>query len=412
MKKIMNIVVAVNSKYINYLIVLLTSVFENNKNYLVHIFVLHNNLTDYDICLLDSYCKRYEAMISPIKIDSRLFENYPVNTRCTVETYFRLIGIELLPETLERALYLDIDIAVDGSLDQLYFDDFEDQYMIVCEEGSDFADNVTKNTEWNRDKDIKYFNAGVLLFNMKKLKQDYNFKIFDQNMKKFDYKLELQDQDLLNYLFGQQVKYASHRIYNKMIQYQEEGLDQYKLSGTVIYHYVADNKPWGSAYKTEFFNVWWKYAKLTPFYDKLCAEYICISNQKLSEVIKGYEGNRFYYNLCLKWLRTEDLTENINRFFKDNKYNTAAIYGMGDIGKILYAQLKLCDIIITFLCDKKRIVLEDIEPEINIYLPEEDWPDVDLLIVTPVAYYDTIKIETSHKGSFDIICVTELLNTD
>lgn len=44
MKKIKNIVTAANNNYIKYLLVMLKSLFENNKESIFHIYVLSNDI--------------------------------------------------------------------------------------------------------------------------------------------------------------------------------------------------------------------------------------------------------------------------------------------------------------------------------------------------------------------------------
>lgn len=408
MNNSMNIMVSVNSNYVKYLIVLLVSIFENNKNSAIKIYLLYCDVEDRDLHILRDLCEQYNNQLIALKIEKEIFNNYPVTYIWTIETYFRLLCIDILPEDMDRILYLDVDIAVDGSLKELYGTDFEDHYMIVCEDNNGYISNIEKNKEWNRSEEIKYFNAGVLLLNLQKLKQDYSFEKIESYARKLDYKLEFVDQDLLNYIFGESVKYVDYAVYNKMVLRCEEGLDKYKGLKTVIYHYAADNKPWGSAFLTPFFSVWWEYAKLSPSHNEICSTYFNICNSKVNEETGQFNIYKHYYSLCVKWLK--DKKDNkILDFFKYYKYETIAIYGMGELGILLLDQLRKMNVDVRFGCDKNANMIYYDKINLKIYSPEECWPEADAIVVTPITYFDAIKADLDKKHNLNIVSLKEVI---
>ena len=52
----------------------------------------------------------------------------------SVAMYFRIFAHVLLPESIDRILYLDADIIVKNDITSFYAQDFEDKYMIVNED--------------------------------------------------------------------------------------------------------------------------------------------------------------------------------------------------------------------------------------------------------------------------------------
>lgn len=61
--EIINIAAALNSKYMRYTYVMLTSLFMNQTNACIHVYLLHNDLTKEDKEKLSSLAKEYHHEI-------------------------------------------------------------------------------------------------------------------------------------------------------------------------------------------------------------------------------------------------------------------------------------------------------------------------------------------------------------
>jgi lipopolysaccharide biosynthesis glycosyltransferase len=119
-------------------------------------------------------------------------------------TYYRLMIAELLPKEFDKAIYLDCDLVVNGDLEELWETDLIENHILAVPDL--IIQNVLSPTELPNYKDIgisqaKYFNAGVLVINLKKWRDD---KIAIQSMEYLNYNKEyirFHDQDVLNALF-------------------------------------------------------------------------------------------------------------------------------------------------------------------------------------------------------------------
>ena len=47
---------------------------------------------------------------------------------------------------------------------------------------------------------FRYFNAGVMLFNVAQIRKTNNFNTYMEAIKKWNYEMEAPDQDILNYV--------------------------------------------------------------------------------------------------------------------------------------------------------------------------------------------------------------------
>ena len=122
-------------------------------------------ITDKQIEFLNSVVKSKKADNQVVKIDvTNLYEKEFANCAnenayCTPYTLLRLFA-DMIPEMPEKLLYLDIDIMVGDDLSKLYNIDIEDyEYAAVKE----------KYGSWLIRPD--YINAGMLLLNIKKIKE-------------------------------------------------------------------------------------------------------------------------------------------------------------------------------------------------------------------------------------------------
>lgn len=292
----MNIAVAANRAFIKYLYVMLTSLLENNTGQKepCSIYLLSADLKEEQIEIIKRLVETYEGNFQFIRIDMEKFpKELPSNEMITVETYFRLALPDLLPPDLERVLYLDADVVVLQSLQELYETDFEGKSFVVCKEGIAVTiEHAAKSglfAEARKNQNFQYFNAGVLVFNLKKLRSACDFAFFMEQALVRKEELVFHDQDLLNYLFWNDVKYVEAEKFNLAARTAyNSGYDAaWVKTHTAILHY-AGPKPWRhKEVRYELEGFWWEYAKKTPFYTELLEDMV------LPEIDTGYMDQLF-----------------------------------------------------------------------------------------------------------------------
>ncbi len=289
----MNIATALNSKYMRYTHVMLTSLFMNNADCDIHVYLLHSDLSESDQSHLSGLAAKHGHTIHFLKISREDFPaDLPTTSAWSLETYFRLMLLDILPTDVDRLLYLDVDMIIDKSLSELYNTDFEGANFCACKDMT-----VDFPTGDSRDKIFKdhiangftYFNAGMMLWNIENLRGEYSFKKYMELAKALDYQMLAPDQDLLNYMHVGQIKFVdeynydlfSRMAYNSGIHY-----DDVKKETTIIH--FAGMKPWEGQYiHYDIERLWWDYAKETPFYHELLEEFVqdCISSSLIYDTM-------------------------------------------------------------------------------------------------------------------------------
>ena len=243
----MNILVTLDSNYINQLMVMLKSVEYSNASTRIVVYIIHTKLTEFDIAKLK---RNFPMMIfKPIVPNDEIFNTAHFTKRITKETYYRLLLCEYLPAEVDRILYLDPDTVVIKSLKHLYNFNFGDNCFI----GAGHTDGVIEKFNKKRLKmgsDSTYINAGVLMINVNNLRKIYDIKEIKKVIKQKGKLLYQADQDVINTLYWTKTYYVSPLLYNL----DERTYKKYKLSlddvinHTVIIHYDGKNKPWNDNY--------------------------------------------------------------------------------------------------------------------------------------------------------------------
>lgn len=282
-KKPMNVAISLNQKYFYYTYVMLTSLYQNNPESAITTYILHSELNKEQLDSYQALAERFGGGICSIWIDRKDFsEQLPTTTAWSIEAYYRLVMPDILPEKVDRILYIDVDTIVNASLRELYETDFEGKFFCVCKDGpandEDNAQRKARKVIFNPlfDQGFVYFNSGVMLWNLERVREEYHFQDYMQIAAEMGYHFVSPDQDILNYCHWNQVKYVDETIYNQFARIAHNMGKKYEevKKEVCILHY-AGTKPWNADnIHFDLEKIWWDYAKLTPYYEKLSTEFI------------------------------------------------------------------------------------------------------------------------------------------
>lgn len=278
----MNIATALNQKYIHYTIVMLTSLCENNP-VPIDAYLLHSELTDKNIQYMKECLAPYEITLVPLAVNRGVFhDRFPRSEEWSLETYYRLFLFELLPPTVDRILYLDVDLIINKSLEEYYTVDFQTDEIITCADSCGKT-GWEKRTEKQRQmfapmiaQGYQYFNAGVMLLHVAAMRNRYHFDVYLNAIKEWDYGMAAPDQDILNYVHWNKVGYIDPYEYDLFarIAHNDHLCYETVKEKTAIIHFAGD-KPWNTTnVHFDIEKIWWEYAALTPCYQTLLQEFM------------------------------------------------------------------------------------------------------------------------------------------
>lgn len=194
------------------------------------------------------------------RIENRLRSDY-----FTMTIYFRIFIPDMYPE-YDKAIYIDSDIIVPGDISELYDTDMHDNLIGVVTDGSvnDVPELQRYMTESLGLKLGDYFNSGMLLMNMKELRNVHLAEHFLYLLNKYHFDCVAPDQDYLNSMCYGKIEYLDS-CWDAMPNRNKPEIENPK-----IIHYNLFDKPW--CYDDiQYQDYFWEYAKQSVYYDKIKA---------------------------------------------------------------------------------------------------------------------------------------------
>lgn len=206
----------------------------------------------------------------------------------SLSPYYRLLIPKILPETVEKAFYVDADIVVDEDLTLIYDEMPENKLMSAVIElvaNANISTTLSHLSAWKEfskfnqnPKQAPYFNAGFFLMNIKLARQ---LNVFEDCIKFLEKHPNPPycDQDILNAICGQKysdkMKYLepkwnvfcdmNYNINNYVkVAYNHSDI-KYAFEYPCIYHYAGKNKPWINDNVKNYYDVWFNYYEMSPF---------------------------------------------------------------------------------------------------------------------------------------------------
>jgi lipopolysaccharide biosynthesis glycosyltransferase len=272
----LNFVFCFDRNFFEHFVVLLVSILEKHKNINKELIfhIVHERLKFEDFLILERLASKYKFNLNLFDITDKVkIQNFPPVGRYAQNLYYKMVFPEILPKAVKKVLYLDIDIIVNEELTELFNTDLKDKYLAAAvEEGlMPQADDQRKRLMLKDDTD--YFNAGTMLINLEKWRNDnIKAKIIDF-VNKYPYRIIYADQDLLNAIAaGDYIQL--HPKYNvQWPNFYERRFkspfsdDEFRKSkeSPAIIHFIGPNKPWHILNRHPFKNLYWKYLNMLNF---------------------------------------------------------------------------------------------------------------------------------------------------
>lgn len=217
--------------------VALTSVLLNNLDNHFDVHIITDFIEDQLKQKLEKLSKNYKCSFYFYTIeDLDKFSKLKVSGHISKAAYYRLIMADLLPDNINKVLYLDSDLVVTSSLEELYNIEINNYFLAAAGFGA--------NLEISQKKT---FNSGVMLINLEKWRnENISKKVIDFAIKNKE-KLAFWDQTALNRVIkGNYLKIEGKWNFQadlspRKIKNPDDNID---IENAKIVHYVGASKPW------------------------------------------------------------------------------------------------------------------------------------------------------------------------
>lgn len=326
-KQIVPVFYACDDAFVKYTMVSLCSLMENaSKDFEYNIHILHTNICEenrkavlgmakpgFHICFED-VSERIRAIGGSL----------PLRDYYSLTTYYRLFIPEMFPQ-YDKAIYVDSDTVIEGDFAELYATDLQDnlvgavveQVMVQVDVYGTYAEEVT-----GVDRN-KFFNAGLLLINCKKFREENVLERFKELLYTYRFAVT-QDEDYLNVICKDRVCYLpatwNVEVFGDILCEEKD---------IKLFHYIMVSKPWHYE-DARFADHFWKYAKQAPCYEEIkreLAEYTDEERERDAAVLKNLESLAWeeisrednYYNLVNKQGKSIDRIIVLNKIAQYEK---------------------------------------------------------------------------------------------
>ena len=252
-KEKINILVTLDTNYLSYLNVMLTSLVNSNPDCYFNVYLLHSSINERDTYETSRVLGDSGKLIM-VKAKDIGLDDAPTTSRYPQEIYFRIFASKYLPQTIDRVLYLDPDIIINGSVKELYNLPMEEYYFAAASHTGTLMTTIN-SIRLDMDDNSPYINSGVMLMNLQLLRREQNFDDVFRFIEKRKNFLILPDQDIISSLYGSKIYALDTFRYNmtealyKLHSPFEKDLDlDWVRKHSVIIHYCGRNKPWKDNY--------------------------------------------------------------------------------------------------------------------------------------------------------------------
>lgn len=274
MKQTIPVFFTIDDGYAPWLSAALQSLIANaSQDYHYDIVILHQELQKENRQRLasaavgkDAFTIRFVSMQAVQERMENITDRMENRLHCdyfTLTIYFRLFIPEMFPE-YDKGIYIDSDIIVPGDISKMYNINLGDNLIGACPDHSvvdipELAHYMEGAVGVDR---YQYINSGVLLMNLKKLREIHFSEQFLYLLNTYHFDCIAPDQDYLNAMCNGKILYLDE-CWDAMPNDKKP-----PLKNPQLIHYNLFDKPWcyDNIQYEEYF---WKYAAQTPYYKEI-----------------------------------------------------------------------------------------------------------------------------------------------
>lgn len=273
-----NLIFASDENYLKYTAVTLASVLKNfGGDRQLNVYILTDRfLSEQGLQKIRDLRAHRDFELENVIVDASQFAKIRTTPGITLATYYRLVMHDVLPLDVERCIYLDSDIIIRRSLEEIY-DVPMDGFLFA---GVQDSISYVYNRKFSLPTNAPHINAGVTIVNVKEARASAFSEKINDYLDKHRYLVTLGDQQIINAVFYQKIKYipVAWNVHGSMFlpdwrkqhagvnnSFSNEELTDATKDPAAI-HYTYKRKPWVSMEHPRAAE-WWDYAIITPFFD-------------------------------------------------------------------------------------------------------------------------------------------------
>lgn len=279
---------ATDNNFVQHCCIMLVSLLSNNKD--VEIYIIADGLSTTNEEIIRMEIESQNGTVHFCKVTEDIAKEFPMSNlkrlnHISRATYFRLLLPEILPSHVSKVIYLDCDIIVNESIEELWNIDLTNNAIAAVPEigSGNNAERLGYPIEYG------YFNAGVALMNLDYCRENKICNMFMEYIHKHRDILRYNDQDVLNGVLYDKCIHIMPMWNMTSIIYlpdlkcrgdarngcvindyaaEKSNARKFKRNPPVL-HYVSRPKPWQNGCTHPLYGLYFHYAKKTITYQHI-----------------------------------------------------------------------------------------------------------------------------------------------
>lgn len=305
---------AANNGFVPYFAACFQSLLEHTSQECTYdVVLIHTDISPENQALLLDMALPYPQVSLRFYDAQPLIGNHALKAggHISVETYFRFLIQQILPE-YDKVLYLDCDMILNADVAELYRTDVEG-YLLAAARDPEFLGHLNGadpeicayiHQQLPLDRPEDYFQAGVILFNVKEMRRAYTL---EQWLRFASQPYRYNDQDVLNIYCQGRVKFldmswnlltdCDHTRISQVIVHAPEPIRKAYFDARKapkIIHYAGHRKPWQKPTE-DMASCFWSTMRKTPFYEEALFRMSRFAAREQQE--ESHREHSFYWRL-------------------------------------------------------------------------------------------------------------------
>ena len=128
--------------------------------------------------------------------------------------------------------------------------------------------------------------------------------------------------------------------------------------------------------------------------------------EKLRKKSEMSDKHLALYLMMNQWVQVKQDGKSLVSYFEENGYKNIAIYGMNYVGQTLYRELEGSSVCVKYSIDANA---DNIYADCDVISMEDNFEEVDAVVVTPIYYFDSISDELESKVDCPVISLEDIL---
>lgn len=232
----MNVIYASDDGYAWLMGVSMVSLFENNRECKeINVYLFGDKISRENEEKLYQAAKQYDRNLEIIDVNMLKLPEKLYSGRYPKSAFSRLFAFDLLPKDIDRVLYLDCDIIVDGSIEELYNHEMDDKIIWAVK---DCVSKAYKQKIGIKGDDV-YINTGVMMMNLEKMRKFPMEECITEFVDQYAGVMDYADQEIINGIFQGEFGILPPQ-WNVMTQFNQYSYNQLKWIRHPHHYYTEE----------------------------------------------------------------------------------------------------------------------------------------------------------------------------